>query len=127
MKEPAGYTMEGVHVTYRPIGAVTFDEAIARVRSAITLACSTKAKDLLVDTTTWTGFSAPDTFQRFLAAVAWAEEAGGRLRLAMVAREEMIDEQKFGAMVASNRGLVSNIFTNEEEARAWLDSKRASS
>jgi len=119
--------MEGVHVTYRPIGSITFDEAVARVRSAITLACSTKAKDLLVDTTTWTGFSAPDTFQRFLAAVAWAEEAGGRLRLAMVAREEMIDRERFGVMVAKNRGLVSNIFTSEEEARAWLQEKRDSS
>lgn len=123
MKEPAGFTVEGVHVTYRPTGSVTFDEAVARVRSAIALACSTEARDLLVDTRSWTGFSPPDTFQRFLAAIAWAEEAGGRLRLAMVAREEMIDPHKFGAMVANNRGLVSNIFTSEEEARVWLDSK----
>jgi hypothetical protein len=124
MKEPAGYITEGIHVTYQPVGTVTFDEAVARVRSAIALACATEARDLLVDTTGWTGFSVPNTFQRFLAAIAWAEEAGGRLRLAMVAREEMIDPQKFGATVANNRGLVSNIFSSEKEARSWLDSQR---
>jgi hypothetical protein len=38
----------------------------------------------------------------------------------MVARAEMIHPQKFGVLVATNRGLVSNIFTTEAEARAWL-------
>jgi hypothetical protein len=74
-----------------------------------------------VDTTALTGFPAPDTFQRFLAAVGWAESAGGRLRLSMVARAEMIDPAKFGVTVAANRGLVSNVFTTEAEALAWLD------
>jgi hypothetical protein len=53
--------------------------------------------------------------------VAWADEASGGVRLAMVARAEMIDPEKFGVTVAANRGLVSNIFTTELEARAWLD------
>ena len=100
---------------------MTFDEAVARVRAAIGLACSARAKDLLVDTTALTGFRSPDTFQRFLAAVSWAEQAEGRLRLAMVARPEMIDPQKFGVTVARNRGLISNIFTSDTEARRWLD------
>jgi hypothetical protein len=39
----------------------------------------------------------------------------------MVARAEMIHPQKFGVLVAANLGLVSNIFTTEVEARAWLD------
>ena len=70
-----------------------------------------------------TGFSSPDTFQRFLAAVEWADEAKGSMCLAMVARAEMIDPRKFGVTVAANRGLVSNIFTTEVEARTWLDSR----
>ena len=44
----------------------------------------------------------------------WADEGGrGGVCLAMVARQEMIDQQKFGVTVAANRGLVSNIFTTE--------------
>ena len=122
MEAPVGFMMEESHAIYRPVGSVTFDEAVARVRAAIAVACSTQANDLLVDTTALTGFPSPDTFERFLAAVAWAQEAKGRLRLAMVAREENIDPQKFGTTVARNRGLVSNIFCTEAEARAWLDS-----
>jgi hypothetical protein len=36
----------------------------------------------------------------------------------------MIDPRKFGVTVARNRGLVSNIFTTEAEARVWLDAKK---
>jgi hypothetical protein len=121
MEEPVGLTWEKSRAIYRPAGVVTFDEAVALVRAAIRVACSERAKDLLVDTTALNGFSSPDTFQRFLAAVAWAEQAEGRLRLAMVARPEMIDPQKFGVTVARNRGLISNIFTSDIEAQRWLD------
>ena len=108
----------------RPVQLAAPRGASVAARAAITAACASRAADLLVDTTTLTGFPAPDTLQRFLAAVGWAEEAGGRLRLAMVARAEMIDPCKFGVTVAANRGLVSNIFTTEAEARAWLDARR---
>ncbi|MBL8793218.1 MAG: hypothetical protein JNM56_04880 [Planctomycetia bacterium] len=124
MSAPDGFVVEAGRGFYRPVGSVSFDEAVARVRAAIAAACSDQAKDLLVDTTALTGFHSPDTFQRFLAAVAWAEAALGRLHLAMVARAELIDPRKFGVTVAINRGLVSNIFTTEAEARAWLDAKR---
>ena len=123
MAELVGFLMEGDLALYRPVGFVRFDEVVAGVRAAITFACSIPARDLLVDTTSLTGFPSPDVFQRFLAAVGWAEEAMGRLHLAMVARAEMIDPQKFGVTVAANRGLTSNIFLTEAEARAWLNAQ----
>jgi len=119
-----GFTIEAGYALYRPVGRVSFDEVIARVRAAIAVACSKQAADLLVDTTALTGFPPPDTFQRFVAVTAWAEEARGRLRMAMVARAEIIDPKRFGVTVAANRGLVSNIFTTEAEARAWLEAQR---
>jgi hypothetical protein len=121
---PDGFLMEGGRGLYRPVGRVSFVEAVAWVRAAIAVARSGQAEDLVVDATALTGFPSPATFQRFLAAVAWAEEAVGRLRLAMVARAEMIDPHKFGVTVAANRGLVSNIFPTEAAARAWLDAQR---
>ncbi|MGH7788793.1 MAG: hypothetical protein ACRERC_18120 [Candidatus Binatia bacterium] len=123
LNTPDGFTMEGGRGIYRAVGAVTLDEAVARVRAAIAAARSNQAADLLVDITALVGFPSPDTFQRFLAAVAWAEEAAGRLRLAMIARVEMIDRERFGVTVAANRGLKSNIFSTEADARAWLDAK----
>ncbi len=123
MDELDGFVMEGGRAVYRPVGYVSFDEVVAMVCAAIAAARSNQARDLLVDTTALTGFPSPDTFQRFLAVVEWAEEARGSVRLAIVARPEMIDPQKFGVTVAANRGLVSNIFTIEGEARAWLDAR----
>ncbi len=121
MDELGGFVLEEGCAVYRPVGSVSFNEAVALVRAAIAAARSNQARHLLVDTTALTGFSVPTTFQRFLAVVEWAEEASGSLRLAMVARAEMIDPQKFGVTVAANRSLVSNIFPSEAEARAWLD------
>jgi hypothetical protein len=121
-----GFVLDGGRGLYRPAGSVSFNEGVALVRAAIAGARANGARDLLVDTTALTGFPSPDTFQRFLAAVDWAEEARGAVRLAMVARAEIIDPQKFGMTVAANRGLVSNIFTTEEEARDWLDANSKS-
>ncbi|OAI42678.1 hypothetical protein AYO41_00660 [Verrucomicrobia bacterium SCGC AG-212-E04] len=109
---------------YCPAGYVVFDEVVAHVRAAIAAARRNHLPDLLVDTTALTGFRSPGTFQRFLAAVAWSDEAKGGVRLAMVAKEEMIHPRKFGVTVAANRGLVSNIFSSEKVAHAWLDARR---
>ena len=120
MEELDGYVLAGRHAVYRPAGRVSFDEVVDLVRSAIARARADRVRDLLVDTTELFGFSSPDTLQRFLAVVAWAAEAQGSVRLAMVTRAEMIDPGRFGVTVAANRGLESNIFTNEADARAWL-------
>lgn len=118
--DPDHYAVERGCAVYRPEGSVSFDQAVFLVRAAIAVTRMYSVPALLVDTTAWSGFPSPDTFERFLAVVEWAEEASGGVRLAMVARADMIHPQKFGVLVAANRGLVSNIFTNEAEARAWL-------
>jgi hypothetical protein len=118
--DPDNFILEAGHAVYRLAGSVSFDKAVALVRGGIAAARRHQVRDLLVDTTALTGFPSPDTLERFLAAVDWAQEAAGGVRLALVAREEMIHPEKFGILVARNRGLISNIFPTEEEARAWL-------
>src|SRR5262245_60235272 len=105
MAVPKGFTLEDGRGVYRPAGEVSFDQAVVLIRAAIAAARANRVRELLVDTTALTGFAAPDTFARFLAVVEWAEEAQGALRLAMIAREEMIDRDKFGVDVARNRFL----------------------
>jgi hypothetical protein len=122
--EPDGFEIAGGRGFYRPVGGVSFDDAVELVGAAIAAARKQGAQDLLVNTCALTGFASPDTFQRFYAAVEWAATACGRLRLAVVAQPEMIDPDRFGMIVAANRGLVSNIFTTEAEALAWLDAIR---
>lgn len=123
--EPDGFILESGRGLYRPAGSVSFDQAVALVRAAIAAARSNRVRDLLVDTTALVGFPSPDTFQRFLAAVAWSDEANGGMCMAMVARAEMIDPRKIGVTFAANRGLVSNIFTTEVAASDWLDARHA--
>jgi CheY-like chemotaxis protein len=118
--DPDGFAVEGKHAVYRAVGAVSFDKAVEMVRAAIASARRIQVRDLLVDTTALTGFPSPDTLERFLTVVDWAQESRGGLRLALVAREELIHPQKFGVLVAFNQGLISNIFPTEQEARAWL-------
>jgi hypothetical protein len=125
LNELDGFVLEKGCGLYRPAGSVSFDQAVALVRTAIAVARRNRVRDLLVDTTALIGFPSPDTLQRFLMAVGWANEARGGVRLAMIARAEMIDPHKFGVTVAANRGLVSNIFTTEVEARAWLEARHA--
>jgi hypothetical protein len=123
MKDLKGFVLEERRGLYRPAGSISFDAVVTLVRAAIAAARRNHVRELLVDTTGLTGFRSPGTFRRFLAAVAWSNEAKGGVSLAMVARAEMIDPEKFGVTVAANRGLVSNIFTTETEARAWLDTQ----
>ena len=127
MEELDGFVIEEGRGIYRPVGSISFYEAVARVRAAIAAARMKKVRELLVDSTALTGFASPDTFQRFLASVAWSDEAKGGVCMAMVAKAEMIDPNKFGVTVATNRGLVSNVFTTEGEARAWLEARRKES
>ena len=121
MADPDNFVLEEGRALYRPVGSVSFDEAVVLVRAGIAAARRNRVRNLLVNTTALTGFSSPQQFERFLAAVAWAEESMGGVHLAMVARTDMIHPQKFGVLVAANLGLVSNIFSTEVEARAWLD------
>jgi hypothetical protein len=120
LKNPDNFVLEHGRGVYRPSGSVSFDEAVALVRAAIAAARRHNLRSLVVDTTAFTGFPSPNTFERFLAAVEWAAEADASVYLAMVARAEMIHPEKFGVTVAANRGLVCNIFDNEPDALAWL-------
>ena len=72
-------------------------------------------------TTGLTGFEPPDVSERHKLATEWASVASGEVCVAVVAKREMIDPQKFGVFVATKRGLVADIFTSEEKARLWLE------
>ncbi len=43
-----------------------------------------------------------------------------RIKIAIYGREEQLDKDRFGVMVACNRGVVANAFSNFDEALTWL-------
>jgi hypothetical protein len=96
------------------------EEAASKVIEAIAFSREQRMRNLLIDTTGWTGHKSPDTVERFSVAEAFVEAARCEVKMAMVVRPEMMDPDKFEAMVARNRGLVGNVFDSEKDALAWL-------
>ena len=51
---------------------------------------------------------------------SYGARAAAALKVSVLAPPELIDSQNFGIMVARNRGLKIDIFTDREKALAWL-------
>ncbi len=108
---------------FRPVGVMSFDQAVEIVGEAMRHARSLELVDLLVNTGGLSGFPTPDVFARYALAGKWAESAGQWLPVAVVARAELIDPEKIGVLMAQNRGFVGDVFTTEAAAIAWLDAR----
>jgi hypothetical protein len=108
---------------YRPIAQVTFEQAVEMVAQAIHTARERGLADLLANTTGLTGFTPPSVFARYSMATRWAQTSGATLRVALVARPELIDSQKIGVLMMQNRGGMGDVFNSEVEALAWLDAR----
>jgi hypothetical protein len=108
---------------FRPVAQVTFEQAVDLVERAIARARAQGLSDLLVDTTRLGGFTPPSVFARYAMATKWVGAAGASLRVAIVARAELIDPQKIGILVLQNRGGSGDVFTSETDALAWLDKR----
>jgi hypothetical protein len=111
--------MEG-YCCYRLSGHGPLAEAASKVIEAITFSRENSIRNLLIDTTNWTGHESPSTSERFYVAEAFTEAARSEMKLAMVVRPEMMDPEKFEVLGAKNRGLTGNVFDSERDALAWL-------
>ena len=123
MRAMDSFEVVGSRGFYRPIAQVTFEQAVDMVAQAIDRVHGLGLADLLVNTTGFTGFAPPSVFGRYSMATRWAHSAGSKLRVAVVARPELIDPQKIGVLMLQNRGASGDVFTNETEALAWLDAR----
>ena len=108
---------------YRPVTQVSFEQAIDTIANGILTARELGLADLMANSTGLTGFAPPSVFARHSMALKWAQSAGSTLRVALVARIELIDPQKIGVLMYQNRGGNGEVFTNETDALAWLDAR----
>jgi len=120
VKAPEHFEVMEGYSCYRLSGHGPLEEAASKVIEAITFSREQKMRNLLIDTTGWTGHKSPDTLERYYVAQAFAEAALSEVKVAMVVRPEMMDPDKFEVAVARNRWLVGNVFDSEKEALAWL-------
>jgi hypothetical protein len=107
---------------YRPVGDVTFDKCVSMVAEAMKFARDHGMTEFLANVRGLNApFSSVTIFDRHALAVRWAECAGTGLRVVLVARPEMMDPDKIALMMAQNRGITGEVFTDEAEALRWLD------
>ena len=107
----------------KPNGKVSLNEAALIVTGAIEYSRNTGLKELLVNLSGLTGFRLPSVGERYFFVEQWAATARGQIRFALVAPAELIDRNKFGTLVAKNRGFDADIFASEADASRWLDSR----
>ena len=121
---PEFFSMQDGYGHFRLDGEYTFNEAVARIDAAIAYCRANSINRLLVDIRELTGFPPPTITQRFEFATRWSDSSGGRVALSVIAPERLIDRDKIGMTMATNRGPQSNVTTDESEAIAWLTAAR---
>lgn len=121
MNKPDNFEVVGRRAFYRPSASITFEDAVELTAAAMRHARERGCVDMLANLCGFTGFVSPGTVGRYAMALRWAESAGSQLRVAMVVRQEVMDPQKIGVLMAQNRGVIGDIFLNEVEALRWLD------
>jgi hypothetical protein len=97
------------------VGELAFREAARAKRTAV-----------LVDVRSVVG-RVPSILERFDFGVRVAEhylDSDPRIRLAVLGREPMIHPERFGELVARNRGADARVFTDEAMALDWLLGRR---
>jgi hypothetical protein len=116
---PEGLEFGEGHALFRPGGHVSFQKALDLGSRAIVYCRENGIRRLLIDTTNLTGFGL-GTPERFMAGAQLARDAMAAVKIAFVMKPELLDPQRFGIMVARNRGMFSNAFLTEAEALKWL-------
>ena len=111
----------GTRGFYRPVGEMTLEQLLDRSMAAVRAARQLGLADVVVNTIGVTGFGAPTVFDRYTIGVRLVEAAGAAIRVAIVARPELIDPQRLGMVVFQNRGGNGGTFASETDALAWLD------
>src|SRR5262249_45207156 len=105
---------------HRVGGTMPFKEAVELVNDGIVFARRRGLRELIVDTRELDGFEPPDIESRIWMGQKWGFSAREAVTFAVIARPEMIDPEKFGVIVARNRGAVANVFVSEQVASSWL-------
>jgi len=120
MSDLPGFKIFPDHAEYRPVAELSRHEAFQLITAVINHARGIQQQNLLLDITGLTGFEPPGLGQRYFYIEEWARAARAYVRVAVVARSEMIDAHKFGVIVAANNNFTTDVFTSVEKALAWL-------
>jgi hypothetical protein len=120
MSQKHRFEMLGDIAVFRVHGDIPFATAMQSIAQAIASARHQRIGKFLIVTLELSTMKAPSIATRHVLAREWASAAGGSMRVALVAKAEVIDPQKLGVMVARNFGAIADAFTSEADAISWL-------
>lgn len=110
------------HLRLECTGAFSQDEALSVFERAFVLATDGGHQALLIDARKVSGRE-PTMAERYDQAVRVAELQATqtpRIRMALLGHEPLIHPERFGEIVATNRGALARVFTDENAALDWL-------
>ena len=113
------FEVRGRRAHYRPRGTVSLHDATEGIASAIARCRAAEIPEVLVDISGLVGFGAPSTGERYAAVARWAALARGNVRLAMVARAEIIDVSKLSGETIKFGATVTLIDEDTEKKTVW--------
>ena len=103
-------------------GTYSIEETFRLYRASFELATRAGRDAVLIDVRQVTGRE-PTLTERYDLGVLVADlqaRQTPRIRLAMLGNEPMIHPERFGEIIATNRGAVARVFTDEKAALDWL-------
>jgi len=121
MQPVSNFEAAGNRGTYRPTGTMSAGQLADLITAALHRARHDRLSEILINISAVQGFESPGPAFRRWAVLRWAQVVGTGLRIALIARPELVCPKKTGLLVAAEEGLRANIFTTEPEAAAWLD------
>ncbi len=122
---PAGVEVEtefdGAEGRVRVRGTTTFQQATLLGTRIMALARERGVRRLLMNLLELGIEHQPSLGERYFMARDWAAAGAGAVRVAMVVQPFLIDPRKFGILAARNAGLICDVFSDEAQAREWLN------
>ena len=119
---PKYFELTDTYACYRPVLDTTLEEGTELIDGALRYCRDNDIGCLLLDIRGLTGFPAPSVIDRFFIGSKWAETAHGKVIVSILAPPELCLPDKIGVTVATNRGLLCDVFEDEVEAVNWLRS-----
>src|SRR5689334_7057173 len=107
---------------FRPHGECSLVEAVDLIGSAIEYCRHRRIVKLLVNGTGLVGMSVPNLIDRFLMVEEWAHKASGFVVVVLVVDARYIHPEKIGVKVATDIGLMCDVYDSEPNALEWLSS-----
>jgi hypothetical protein len=108
------------YLAARLIGSGTLEEALQQIELVAEHCKHTNNDKLLIDTTRYEVDVKISLVDRFWVAERLVFFACYGIKVAYITKPERMDPRKFGVMVAQNRGVNVDAFTDFQAAEEWL-------